>query len=101
MENTAGTSITAEERIKQIEREKRELKAQVMQEREAKKRAKQQKKEVIEESNSSVKETLNKILKAIYLYNKLSKNKRHEHNIFMEIVDIVKQNTKEEENGRI
>lgn len=82
---------TTEERLKQIEREKRELKAQLMQQKEAKKRARQDNLKGIEEYNEKVKNTLNKILKAIYLFNKLSKGRRYEHKIFQEIQDLINQ----------
>ena len=91
------TEQTPEERLKELEREKRELRAKVMQDREAKKRAKQNKIKAVEKFNEDNKIGLNKILKLIYEYNHLSKNKRYERDIFKEIIDLINGNTKEDE----
>ncbi len=93
---------TPEERLKQLEKEKRELRVKLIHDKEEKKRDKQLKIKHIEEINKLNQIGVNKILKAIYLYNKLSKNRRYEHDIFKEIFDLIKQNTEEDkEHGRI
>lgn len=100
METNNQETLSPEERIKQLEREKRELRAKLMHGREEMKREKREKRESIESHNSSVRETITKILKAIYLYNKLSKTRRSQSNIFQEIIDIININQKEEnQNG--
>ncbi|KKL46065.1 hypothetical protein LCGC14_2349320 [marine sediment metagenome] len=90
-------TITAEEKLKQINEERMALKKEILDKRSKRLEEAAKMRETRDIVLDAVNKGLNDVLEMIYFYNKLGKVERYKRNIFREIIDTLNKLEKENE----